>query len=79
MDVGAIKGIRESYDIVSEYYSDDDQRKAYVIEDQRGFEVTCWTLNDHGTMLCDRVIKLPTHSLFYAQDTAENWVTYVIK
>jgi hypothetical protein len=77
----AVKDIRDSYDIVCEYYSDDGQRKACVIKNdgQQGFEVTCWKLNDNNTMICDRVIKLPTHSLYYAQDTAENWVIYVIK
>ena len=74
-----LESIRDSYQILHQFYSDDDQRKAYVIKDEKGFQVTCYKLNQAGVMICDRIIDVSDRSQYYAEDTAENWVTYVIK
>jgi hypothetical protein len=78
MDNG-IYSTGDSSQIVQEFFGDDGQRKAYIIKDDQGFKVSCYELNEDKVMTMNRLINLPTKSLYYAQDTAENWVTYIIR
>ena len=72
--------VTDSFSILSEYYSDDGERKAYLIDDQASgkLQVNCFVKTESG-MLLDRVLDVSGHSVCYGEDAAENWVTYVIR
>jgi len=74
------ESIKDSFSILSEYYSDDGERKAYLIDDQVSNQRTvhCYCDSKSG-MLLDRIIDVTGHSVCYGEDAAENWVTYVIR
>ncbi len=60
---------------LSEYYSDDEKRKAVVVAGPNG---------ERWVELWQESIKVETrdvsaHSLGYAEDCADNWVTGVIR
>jgi len=73
--------VTDSFSILSEYYSDDGERKAYLIDDSSSnmLIVNCFSKNDGGQFALDRTIDVTGHSVCYGEDAAENWVTYVIR
>jgi hypothetical protein len=59
--------------LISEHHSDDNYRtaKVYLDKDIYGVEYIM-----HDTVVSYRVF--PGHSVYMAEDAAENWVTYVM-
>ena len=74
-----LKNLKRSFKTLSEFYSEDDQRKAYVLKDDKGVAVSFCEKDEHGRMRYRRQVDTSNHSLRYAEDAAENWVTYVIR
>ncbi len=56
------------------FYSDDGKREASVVRADSGLHVEVYELD-----ALVRIIDVSTHSENYAEDAAENWVTYVIR
>lgn len=60
------------------FFSQDGQREAHVVRAESGLHVEAYEFTSHEMALV-RIIDVSTHSEYYAEDTAENWVTYVIR
>lgn len=61
--------------IITEYTGDKNHqdRSAHIYEDSDGLKVECY-VQGHPVKLID----VGAHSLYYAEDTAENWVTGIL-
>jgi hypothetical protein len=66
---------------ISRYYSDDGLREAVIVKnsDDGKYNVLCYSKDVNSSMKFDRVIDVTDHSFRYAEDTAENWVSYIIR
>jgi len=62
-------------EIISTYYGNDanKDRSAVIFKDTDGLKVECY-VQVHPVKLVD----VTQHSLRYAEDTAENWVTGIL-
>ena len=56
------------------FFSEDGRREAHVVRAESGLHVEVYELE-----ALVRIIDVSNHSEYYAEDTAENWVTYIIK
>ena len=56
------------------FFSDDNKREACVVRAESGLQVEVYELD-----ALVRIIDVSNHSEYYAEDVAENWVTYVIR
>jgi hypothetical protein len=65
--------------ILTRMYSDDGLREAHVIRVGKQLLVDMFQRNKQEKLESVRCVDVTGHSEHYAEDAAENWVTYVIR
>ena len=65
--------------ILTRMYSDDGLREAHVVRHTTGLWVDMFERNDQEKLVQVHKVDVTEHSENYAEDAAENWVTYVIR
>ena len=65
--------------IVTRMFSEDGMREAHVIRDGKQLLVDMFKRNDQEKLELIHKVDVSEHSEYYAEDAAENWVTYVIR
>jgi hypothetical protein len=60
-------------------FSEDGQREAQVFRNEESLFVNMFQRNDQEKLEFVRRVDVTGHSVNYAEDAAENWVTYVIR
>jgi len=65
--------------VLTTMFSDDGKREARVFRDDSGLFVNMFQRNDQEKLELIHKVDVSTHSENYAEDAAENWVTYVIR
>lgn len=65
--------------IVTRMFSEDGMREAHVIRVDKQLLVDMFERNKQEKLESVRVVDVTGHSECYAEDAAENWVTYVIR
>ena len=65
--------------IVTRMFSEDGMREAHVIRVGKQLLVDMFERNEQEKLESVRVVDVTGHSEYYAEDAAENWVTYVIR
>ena len=65
--------------ILTRMYSDDGKREAHVVRHTTGLWVDMFERNDQEKLVQVHKVDVTEHSEYYAEDAAENWVTYVIR
>jgi hypothetical protein len=66
-------------EIVTTMFSEDGQREAQVFRNEESLFVNMFQRNDQEKLEFVRRVDVTGHSVNYAEDAAENWVTYVIR
>ena len=61
------------------FCSKDGKREAHVVMHATGLWVDLFERNEQEKLEQRHKIDVSDHSIHYAEDTAENWVTYVIR
>lgn len=65
--------------ILTRMYSKDGKREAHVVRHTTGLWVDMFERNDQEKLVQVHKASMEGHSEYYAEDTAENWVTYIIR
>ena len=65
--------------ILTRMYSDDGMREAHVVRHTTGLWVDMFERNDQEKLVQVHKVDVTEHSECYAEDAAENWVSYVIR
>ena len=65
--------------ILTKLYSDDGMREAHVVRYTTGLWVDMFELNEEKELVQRHKVSMEGHHENYAEDAAENWVTYVIR
>ena len=65
--------------ILTRMYSEDGKREAHVVRHTTGLWVDMFERNDQEKLVQVHKVDVTEHSEHYAEDAAENWVTYVIR
>ena len=65
--------------ILTRMFSDDGLREAHVVQYTTGLWVDMFERNDQEKLEQRHKVSMEGHSEHYAEDAAENWVTYVIR
>tara|TARA_R100000951_G_scaffold80805_2_gene68584 strand:+ start:174 stop:401 length:228 start_codon:yes stop_codon:yes gene_type:complete len=66
-------------EIVTTMFSEDGQREAQVFSNGESLFVNMFQRNEQEKLEFVHRVDVTGHSVNYAEDTAENWVTYVIR
>ena len=65
--------------ILKTFCSVDGKRKAQIIRYTTGVWIDMFERNDQNELEQLHKVNVSDHSEYYAEDAAENWVTYVIR
>lgn len=65
--------------ILTRMYSDDGKREAHVVRHTTGLWVDMFERNDQEKLVQIHKVDVTERSEYYAEDAAENWVTYIIR
>ena len=65
--------------VLTRMFSDDGMREAHVVQHTTGLWVDMFERNDQEKLVQVHKVSMEGHSEYYAEDAAENWVTYVIR
>ena len=66
-------------EVITTMFSEDGQREAHVFRNDDGLFVNMFQRNDQEKLEHIHKVNVSGHSENYAEDAAENWVTYVIR
>jgi len=66
-------------EIVTTMFSEDGQREAHVFRNDESLFVNMFQRNEQEKLEFVHRVDVTGHSVNYAEDAAENWVTYVIR
>lgn len=65
--------------ILTTFFSNDGMREAQIVKQENKLWVDMFERNKQEKLCHIHKVDVSTHSMYYAEDTAENWVLYVIK
>lgn len=65
--------------ILKTFYSVDGKRKAQIIQYTTGVWIDMFEQNDQNELEQLHKVDVSNYSNWYAEDAAENWVTYIIR
>ena len=65
--------------ILTTMFSEDGKREAQVFRNEGGLFVNMFQRNHQEKLELIHKVDVSDHSEYYAEDAAENWVTYVIR
>jgi hypothetical protein len=65
--------------IVTTMFSDDGRREAHVVREKDVLSVDMFERDKQERLKLIHTVDVTGHSEYYAEDTAENWVIYVIR
>jgi hypothetical protein len=61
--------------VLSSFYSNDRKRKADIVKNDKGYTVRLYTLGVSSDYILEEVRDVTDHSILYAQDCAENYIS----
>jgi hypothetical protein len=65
--------------VITTMFSDDGKREAQVFRNEGGLFVNMFQRNGQEKLELIHKVDVSEHNEYYAEDAAENWVTYVIR
>lgn len=61
--------------VLSSFYSDDRKKKADIVKNDEGYVVRLYTLGVSSDYILEEVRDVSNHSIHFAEDCAENYVS----
>jgi hypothetical protein len=65
--------------VLTTMFSEDGKREAQVFSNESGLFVNMFQRNEQEKLELIHKLDVSDHSEYYAEDAAENWVTYIIR
>ncbi len=65
--------------VLTKMFSEDGLREAHVVNHTTGMWVDMYELDKHEELVLRHKVSMEGHNVNYAEDAAEDWVTYVIR
>jgi hypothetical protein len=65
--------------VLTTMFSEDGKREAQVFINEGGLFVNMFQRNEQEKLELIHKLDVSDHSEYYAEDAAENWVTYIIR